>query len=148
MGQGFDGAVRLPGEEGAPLAATVRVAGDHLELVSGGEVLGSWREYRVRRRADGAFHLRLGHEEVLFRPEAPAEFATAMAVPLQPGADRTVGDEPDPPVAPRESGPGPARAIATGDGEDEDVLPAGLLTAIVVVSAVLVGVALVVMFLA
>ncbi len=88
MTQVFRGDVLLPGDAGG-LNAAFKLDHDNVTLTAGDELLGSWskHDYQVGAFEDGGFHLSLGGESVVFKPESPAEFATAMAVPLQPHTD-------------------------------------------------------------
>jgi len=85
MGQVFEGDLLLPGDE-AGLLASLEVGPVDVVLSAGDESLGSWprQDYAVETRDAGVFRLSFGEEEALFKPASPAEFATAMAIPLQP----------------------------------------------------------------
>ena len=76
----FNGNVMVPGESGRGLSASLSFAAGDVTLTTESDVLGTWSagEYDVQPTDGGEFRLTLGGEDLLFRPEAPAEFATAV----------------------------------------------------------------------
>jgi hypothetical protein len=84
MTKTFTGDVLLPGDGGGGLAATLILDPARVTLTTGASELGTWDrgEYRVEPEHDGLFHLTLGGESLLFRPDAPAEFSSDAAIPL------------------------------------------------------------------
>ena len=84
MTKTFTGDVLLPGDAGGGLAATLCLDPERVTLTSGDNQLGSWHhsDYLITPEQNGSFNLTLGGESVLFRPDSPAEFAGAAAVPF------------------------------------------------------------------
>lgn len=76
----FEGDVTLPGEAGRGLSASVTFDAGDVTLTTESDVLGTWSkdEYQVQPTTAGEFRLTLGGEDLLFRPEAPGAFATAV----------------------------------------------------------------------
>ena len=84
MTKTFTGDVLLPGDVGSGLAATLTLDPERVTLTSGDNQLGSWdrSDYVITPEHNGSFNLSLGGELVLFRPDAPSEFAGASEIPL------------------------------------------------------------------
>ena len=84
MTKTFTGDVLLPGESGSGLAATLTLDPERVTLTSGDNQLGSWdrNDYLIAPEQNGSFNLTLGGESLLFRPDAPSEFAGASDIPL------------------------------------------------------------------
>lgn len=137
MTQEFPGDIRLPGDGGAPLPATMVLDHDQFTLHAGDEILGSWKHSTVvvQRDRDGAFLMSLGGEDVYFKPLSPSEFATAVTLPLQPAPEKAKGraapdvqrGDADDVVLPDVK---PLRSV----DDDDDILSPRLLTGIVTIS--------------
>ena len=108
----FNGDVTVPGEAGG-LSASLTLDAGEVTLTTESDVLGTWPEdqYEVQPTVEGEFRLTLGGEDLLFRPEAPAEFAMAVLpagtpVPLsEEDAHHELWDEPDAEPSPPEMVP-------------------------------------------
>jgi len=87
----FNGDVTVPGEAGG-LSASLMLDAGEVTLTTESDVLGTWAEdqYEVQPTTEGEFRLTLGGEDLLFRPEAPAEFAMAV---LSPGIPVPLSEE-------------------------------------------------------
>lgn len=136
MTQVFEGDIRLPGDGGAPLPATMVLDHEQFTLQAGAEVLGSWSQSSVvvQRDRDGAFLMSLGGEDVYFKPASPSEFATAVTLPLQPEpakakarSEREERSTDDDIALPEVK---PLRSV----DDDDDILSPRLLTGIVTLS--------------
>ena len=70
----FTGEVRIPGSIENGLPSTITLDAQTLVLTAGGTELGRWNrsDLKLRREADGTFHLTLGREVVLFNPDSPS----------------------------------------------------------------------------
>lgn len=98
----FEGDVTLPGEAGRGLSASVTFDAGDVTLTTESDVLGTWSkdEYDVQPTTAGEFRLTLGGEDLLFRPQAPGAFATAVLpagtpFPLPEDVDDEVREGPD-----------------------------------------------------
>lgn len=98
----FEGDVTLPGEAGRGLSASVTFDAGDVTLTTESDVLGTWSkdEYDVQPTTAGEFRLTLGGEDLLFRPQAPGAFATAVlpagtSFPLPEDVDDEVREGPD-----------------------------------------------------
>ena len=82
----FSGAVLLPGETGAGLAASFEMDERSIRLTAGDDELGTLDAglCDVTPAGKGAFSMALGGESVTFSPSSPSAFAEAMTVPLAP----------------------------------------------------------------
>lgn len=135
MTQEFPGDIRLPGDGGAPLPATMILDHDQFTLHAGEEILGSWKQSTVvvQRDRDGAFLMSLGGEDVYFKPVSPSEFATAVTLPLQPepANDRA---KPEPKRTETDDIALPEVQPLRSVDDDDDILSPRLLTGIVTLS--------------
>jgi len=121
----FEGDVTLPGEAGRGLSASVTFGAGDVTLTTESDVLGTWSkdEYQVQPTATGEFRLTLGGEDLLFRPEAPAAFATAVLPAGTPFAlsedvDHEVREEPEPAGEWSDAGSTDSAKGAVGVGSD------------------------------
>jgi hypothetical protein len=128
----FEGDVTLPGEAGRGLSASVAFDAGEVTLTTESEVLGTWSkdEYEVQPTAAGEFRLTLGGEDLLFRPEAPAAFATAVLPAGTPfsvseNGDHEVREEPEPVGEWSDAGPIDMAVGAVADGSDTEGHDAG-----------------------
>ncbi len=140
MTQLFDGRVRIPGDVDPGLDAVLKLDRGTITITTGGEVLGSWggNHVRVLPEGDGDFLMSLAGEDLYFTPDSPADFASAVVVPLQP--ERSEHAKPAETRAPADESDEPSvmlpSALAT-DGSD-DIVTQRLMTGIVVVATILV----------
>ena len=116
----FTGEVRIPGSIENGLPSTIMLDAQTLVLTAGGTELGRWNrtDLKLRREADGTFHLTLGREVVLFNPDSPLEFAILSGMPgagTAPAPATTAVDElaaaPMPPTAPSAAPTVPAAPV-------------------------------------
>lgn len=128
----FEGDVTLPGEAGRGLSASVAFDAGEVTLTTESDVLGTWSkdEYEVQPTAAGEFRLTLGGEDLLFRPEAPAAFATAVLPAGTPfsvseNGDHEVREEPEPVGEWSDAGSIDTAVGAVADGSDAEGHDAG-----------------------
>lgn len=141
MAYAFAGTLLLPGEEGPGLDAVIESADTDIKLLTGEEELGSWSqgECEVTPTGDGAFKVVLGGEMVLFVPDAPRQFAEAMAepefvagsTPLKARIEAQTNGNPKQPAKPAKIEP--LKSVAK-----EDVLGRTVTMMIIAVSCVLI----------
>ncbi|MDH3249826.1 MAG: hypothetical protein OEQ47_12735 [Acidimicrobiia bacterium] len=81
----YEGSLRIPGDDGPPLAVTIDLTGDRLRMSAGDSEIGNWpkSEIRVNALPDG-FHLRAEGEEVLLDVTEDAQFAVDLGLRTAP----------------------------------------------------------------
>lgn len=128
----FEGDVTLPGEAGRGLSASVTFDAGDVTLTTESDVLGTWSkdEYEVQPTAAGEFRLTLGGEDLLFRPEAPGAFATAVLpagtpFPLPEDVEDEVREGPKPVDDWPDAGSIDTTVGAINDGFDTETHDAG-----------------------
>ena len=128
----FEGDVTLPGEAGRGLSASVTFDAGDVTLTTESDVLGTWSkdEYQVQPTTAGEFRLTLGGEDLLFRPEAPGAFATAVLpvgtpLPLPEDVDHEVREGPEPVDEWSNTGSLDMAMGAIPDGSDAETHDAG-----------------------
>jgi len=156
MSQIFDGDLLLPGEAGPGLSATFELDGGTITMTVGDDHLGSWQSSAVlvQRDRNGAFLMTLGGEDLYFTPQSPAEFATAVTVPLQAEAPKPESKRERKKrrrEEEKESGAGdqPVREVQPPrpSSNEDDIITGSMFAGIVVLAVVLVIAALgVIMF--
>jgi hypothetical protein len=81
----YEGSLRIPGDDGPPLAIVVDLTTERLRVHAGGAEIGDWAksEIRVNALPDG-FHLRAEGEEVLLDITDDAQFAVDLGLRTAP----------------------------------------------------------------
>jgi hypothetical protein len=81
----YEGSLRIPGDDGPPLAVRIDLTGDRLRVSAGDSEIGNWpkSEIRVNALPDG-FHLRAEGEEVLLDITDDAQFAVDLGLRTAP----------------------------------------------------------------
>ena len=81
----YEGALRIPGDDGPPLAVTIDLTGDRFRMTAGESEIGDWptSDIRVNALPDG-FHLRAEGEEVLLDITDDAQFAVDLGLRTAP----------------------------------------------------------------
>lgn len=81
----YHGSLRVPGEEGPPLAVEVDLTEERFRMSAGDAQIGDWSmaEIRVNALPDG-FHLRAEGEEVLLDITDDAQFAVDLGLRTAP----------------------------------------------------------------
>ena len=154
----FKGDVILPGDGGPGLSAAMTIEGGTITLQTGDEVLGSWGGHTVlvQPSRNGEFLMTLGGEDLYFKPESPAEFATAVTAPLQPDGGSKRGRKAKDKDKDKDKDNTKAKAKAKDADEDaiidqvvakvkplralddeDDILTPGLLSGIIVVAVLI-----------
>jgi hypothetical protein len=81
----YEGSLRIPGDDGPPLAVMIDLVDDRLLMSAGDSEIGNWAmsEIRVNALPDG-FHLRAEGEEVLLDITDDAQFAVDLGLRTAP----------------------------------------------------------------
>ena len=81
----YEGSLRIPGDDGPPLAVTIDLTDERLRMRAGASEIGDWpmSEIRVNALPDG-FHLRAEGEEVLLDITEDAQFAVDLGLRTAP----------------------------------------------------------------
>ena len=81
----YEGSLRIPGDEGPPLAVMIDLVDGRLLMSAGDSEIGNWAmsEIRVNALPDG-FHLRAEGEEVLLDITDDAQFAVDLGLRTAP----------------------------------------------------------------
>ena len=81
----YEGSLRIPGDDGPPLAVTIDLTEERLRVSAGDSEIGDWSksEIRVNALPDG-FHLRAEGEEVLLDITDDAQFAVDLGLRTAP----------------------------------------------------------------
>ncbi len=85
----YEGTLRVPGDDGPPLAVVVDLTDETLSLHTPTVEIGSWPRHAVRIHAEtDGFHLRVEGEEVVLELRDDAGFAVAAGLRSAPPALR------------------------------------------------------------
>ena len=81
----YRGSLRLPGDDGPPLAIVIDLTEDRIRMRAGDAQIGDWTKDQVRVNAlpDG-FHLRAEGEEVILDISDDAQFAVDLGLRSAP----------------------------------------------------------------
>jgi hypothetical protein len=81
----YEGSLKIPGDDGPPLAIVIDLTGDRFRVHAGDSEIGNWAksEIRVNALPDG-FHLRAEGEEVLLDVSDDAQFAVDLGLRTAP----------------------------------------------------------------